>query len=210
MLVLQAIAHLEKDPTMANLIAICPPLEFDATPEDAYIYLLSSVVSQQVSAKVAAVIYARFLALFDDNFPEPSVLFAIDTMVLRGVGLSMQKANYLKNIAEFALNTGINNEELALQSNEEIIKNLTTIKGVGVWTVEMVLIFALKRTNVFSVGDLAVRQSAIHLYEVEETGKAQLAKLNEISQQWQPYASFACLYLWLYSDLGLKKTGSLV
>jgi DNA-3-methyladenine glycosylase II len=180
-------------------IAPLPPLQ----TEDLYTSLLRAIVSQQLSTKAAATIWQRFLLLFPHEKPTPHLLLAKTSEELRAVGLSQQKASYLKNIAEYALKTAWNDDKFHQQTDTEIITELTSIKGVGTWTVEMLLIFAMNRPDVFSVGDLGIKQAIVRLYEIDEnsmTIKDLQKTMIEISENWKPYRSMACRYLWKWKD----------
>jgi DNA-3-methyladenine glycosylase II len=192
---------------MRQVIAACgDTVVWNDEPADVYTFLVYSVMGQQVSAKAADTIYGRFLELYDGSIGTPQQLIATPTTTLRSVGLSGQKVQYLYNIAQFALDNGTNNTQLQQMPNETAINHLTQIKGVGQWTAEMVLMYALKRPDVFSIGDLAIRQAATQLYALPPQGKPNLQALLQLSQQWQPYCTIVCLYLWQYRDLGLLKT----
>jgi DNA-3-methyladenine glycosylase II len=146
------------------------------------------------------VIYERFLILFPGRYPDAEALLAMPAETLRAAGLSGQKTSYLKNIAAFHLSTPIDPAHLEALSDEDIIRHLTTIKGVGRWTVEMLLMFPMNRPDVFPIDDLGIRQSIISLYGVTETGKAQLQKLTAIAENWRPHRTLACRYLWMARD----------
>ena len=190
--------HLSKDARLAELIKTItlPELNPDG---DVYAALTRSIVSQQLSTKAAATIYARFLDLFDNRYPniETVLNFSIDE--LRAVGLSRQKAAYIQNVATFFQHKAI--VDWSKLSDDEIIKQLTEIKGVGQWTVEMILIFTLKRLDVLPLDDLAIRTRMVQLYEISTTGRALKPELTEIAESWKPYRSVACRYLWAWGDL---------
>jgi DNA-3-methyladenine glycosylase II len=188
-----------KDKVMANIIAATPLLPIASTKvPDIYLSLLNSIVSQQLSTKAAATIYDRFLNLFEHKYPTAATLLATDIDDLRKAGLSQQKANYLKNVAAYHLEKTIDFEQLSQQTDEEIIAALTTIKGVGKWTVEMLLMFVLHRPNVFPIDDLVIRKKIILAYDVAETGKALYPRLTEIATAWEPHRTLACRYLWAW------------
>ncbi len=194
------LSHLSQDKILR---AVIESLNLPELPDnqDVYKTLLDSIVSQQLSVKAANTIFGRFCQLFPNNYPEPNLLLQTSAETLRSAGLSGQKANYLKNIADFHLHTfPISYENLNTLTDEEIIKTLTVIKGVGKWTVEMLLIFSLKRLDVLPLDDLGIRQGFIKLYGLEQTGKALFPAMNEIAEAWQPYRSVACRYLWLAKD----------
>lgn len=167
-----------------------------------YYDLLESIVSQQLSVKVADVIFKRFLTLFFDGYPHPEQVLAIDFDRLRGVGLSNQKANYLRNVAQFALDNDLESRDWDSMSEAEIIQFLTQIKGVGKWTVEMLLMFTLGRLDVLPVDDLGIQQGMQKLFGIEETGKNLKIRMVELAEPWRPYRTIACRYLWRYKDLG--------
>lgn len=189
--------HLRQDEKMATLVNNfdLPELNSD---NDVYAALTRSIVSQQLSTKAAATIYGRFLNLFEDNYPDKNTLLQYSIEELRAVGLSRQKASYLQNVAQFFTNKATT--DWNVMSNEAIIENLTQIKGVGQWTVEMILMFTLHRLDVLPLGDLAIRNRIVQLYEVEATGRALKPALAKIAIAWQPYRSVACRYLWLWGD----------
>ena len=190
------------DPIMARLVAHLPPPPL-RTPQDPYRYLLRSVVGQQLSVRVATAIWERFLQLFPSQQPSPAALLHLSDAGLRSVGLSAGKSAYVRNIAQFATRNPLTTEALAAQTDEEIIAYLTSIKGVGRWTVEMVLLFALGRPDVFAVDDLVIRQMMVQLYDLTETGAALRRKLETIAEVWRPHRSRGCYYLWAARDSGL-------
>ncbi|HNI44762.1 MAG: DNA-3-methyladenine glycosylase 2 family protein [Chitinophagales bacterium] len=188
------------DPRLQQAITQVKPLEIGEIGTDIYGSLLRAIVFQQLSGKVAEVIYARFVGLFNEQYPEATTLAQMPIEMLRTVGLSNQKANYVKNIAAFSLEQNLHFDYINSLSDEELVQYLTQIKGVGRWTVEMLLIFTLQRPDVFPILDLGIRNAMIRLYEVEETGKAQLQRLHEIAAVWQPHRTLACRYLWRWYD----------
>lgn len=198
----KAIEHLLKDKILSKIIK-SNTLPVRNTKDDVYISLLGSIVSQQLSTKAAATIYDRFINLFDDKIPAPENLIKISIEELRAVGLSNQKASYVKNIAEHFLKNPRDKKYWVKKSDDEIIQELTSIKGVGVWTVQMVLMFTLKREDVFPINDLIIRNSVIKYYNITDQGKEQIKVIEKIVAKWSPYKSIACLYLWAAKD-GLK------
>lgn len=198
----KAIQHLQKDKILAKIIKSYV-LPERGSKELVYESLLSSIVSQQLSTKAAATIYDRFLSQFENRNPLPELLLLKSQEELRAVGLSYQKAGYIKNIAEHFLNNPKDHKYWQKRSDKEIIDELTSIKGVGVWTVQMMLMFTLKREDVFPINDLIIRNSVIHYYKIEEKGKSQIERIEKIVSKWSPYKSIACYYLWAAKD-GLK------
>ena len=191
--------HLATDPNMAAIMPLITLPEIE-THSDIYVDLLGSIVSQQLSVKAAATINGRFLDLFPKQQPWPELVLGLDTEILRGCGLSYQKAGYIKNIAQYWLDNQSDKKDWMAIAEDEIIAELTQIKGVGKWTVQMILMFRLNRLDVFPIDDLGIRQGMIKLYEVEETGKALVKRLTEIAEPWRPYRTIACRHIWKWKD----------
>ncbi|MEN8186611.1 MAG: DNA-3-methyladenine glycosylase 2 family protein [Bacteroidota bacterium] len=167
---------------------------------DIYLSLLTSIVSQQLSTKVARVIWKRFTDLFVDGYPEVELLLAKEHEILRDVGLSNNKARYIKNVAEFSMDNDISFEYLQQKTDEEIIAYLTRIKGVGKWTVQMILMFPMDRQNVFPADDLGIQKAMKNLYQLDLEKMKLKQKMIEISENWHPYKTLACKYLWKIID----------
>ena len=177
------------------------PLPKIKLTKDIYFDLTEDVISQQLSGKVASVIFNRFLDLFPNRYPDAKLLNNIEIEILRKVGLSNSKANYVKNIAEFSLKEDISFDRINSLSDNEIVKLITQIKGVGIWTAQMVLIFSLNRPDVFPVGDLAIQQGMKKLYNLQETGKELVSKIISISDSWIPCRTTGTRYVWLYVNM---------
>jgi DNA-3-methyladenine glycosylase II len=161
-----------------------------------YLKLCSSILSQQLSTQVARILYERFLGLYNK---EPSAAQILETPVttFREIGFSNAKAGYIHNVCRFFTENKLTDARLHRMSNEELIELLTQIKGVGRWTVEMLLIFTMQREDVFTFDDLGLRQGVIKLYKITETDKKLLRqKVEKIALKWSPYRSYASLYLW--------------
>ena len=191
--------HLSKDPKLKELILRIQVPEAQSKG-DLYADLIRAIVGQQLSVKAAATIYGRFIELFEDAYAYPEELLAMDLATLRGVGLSRQKAGYIQNIATFFTTHKLQDKDWSAMTNEEIINFLTPIKGVGKWTVQMILMFTLDREDVFPVDDLGIQNAMRDLYDIDETGRAFKAKMVEIATPWQPYRTLACRYLWRWKD----------
>ena len=167
------------------------------------IRLIASIVSQQLSTKVAAIIFKRFIDVYKGK--EPSMQAVIDTPfdILRGIGLSNSKVNYVQNVAQFFLSQKITDKQLYAMEPEAVIELLTQIKGVGRWTVEMLLMFSLGHEDVFALDDLGIQQAMIKLYKIKYTTKKELqTKMLKRSLSWSPYRTYACLHLWNWKDSG--------
>lgn len=186
---------LNLDPVMAGLIRSGKEI-IQEPQEDIYLTLLSSIISQQLSTKVARVIEGRFLNLFPGQYPLPELVLALPDETLRNVGLSFQKLGYIRNVADFAQQGHLDYRLVAELPDEELIGHLVRIKGVGRWTAEMILMFALVRPDVFPVDDLGIQNAMRKHYGLSATGKSLLAEMIRIAEAWRPHRTLACLYLW--------------
>ena len=191
--------HLYKDSKMASIIGDeLFTLEFK---KNIPLQLIRSIMGQQLSTKVADVIYKRFLDLFNGKTITPKSVLQKSEAELRSIGLSFAKINYVYNVCNFCIEKKITDQSLHKLDNEEIIQLLTEIKGVGKWTVEMLLMFTLAREDVFAVDDLGIQQAMIKLYKLPTENKKEMKlKMLEISKKWSPYKTYACLHLWAYKD----------
>ena len=193
--------HLKKDKGLAELVkGEAYTLQ---KRKNTAIRLIASIVSQQLSTKVAAIIFKRFLDIYKGK--EPSLQAVIDTPfdTLRGIGLSNSKVNYVQNVAQFFLSQKITDKQLYAMEPEAVIELLTQIKGVGRWTVEMLLMFSLGHEDVFAEDDLVIQQAMIKLYKIKYTTKKELqTKMLKRSLSWSPYRTYACLHLWNWKDSG--------
>ena len=195
----QIFDHLSRDPRMATILPLIT-LPIIETHNDIYADLLGSIISQQLSVKAAATIESRFLDLFPNRNPSPEYVITLSPEILRGVGLSGQKASYIRNIAAYWIEKQANIKDWMAMSDDDIIAELTQIKGVGKWTVQMILMFRLNRLDIFPIDDLGIRQGMIKLYGIEETGRELIKRLHEIAESWRPYRSVACRHIWKWKD----------
>ena len=200
-----AIAHLSAaDPVLGAVIAAGRPIA-PRPHEDLYLALLRAIVSQQISTKAAAAIWKRFQSLFPpEGYPEPREVLARSEDELRAVGLSRQKAGYLKAIAEYNERGLLDYEHLTSLSEDAFTQHLTAIRGVGRWTAQMLQMFALDQPDVFAEGDLGVQNAMRKHYGLEETGRALQKRMLAIAEAWRPYRSLACKYLWQSLDNGTQ------
>lgn len=192
--------HLNKDKKLRTLIKAREP--YTLTKEN-YIYLelCSSIISQQLSVKVARIIYARFLALCNKKNPKPKDILALPIEALRAIGLSNAKAGYVHNVCAFFIAHKITDAQLHTMEDEAVIELLTQIKGIGRWTVEMILMFSLGREDVFAQDDLGIQQAMIRLYGLDGSDKKKLKQeMNRIADAWKPYRTYACRHLWNWKD----------
>lgn len=191
--------HLSKDKVLANILK--KDSHALSLQKNIPLRLMASIISQQLSTKVAAIIFDRFVALYPAK--KPTVQKVLDTPeeTLRGIGISYAKIKYIYAVANFCIEHKITDKKIQELSNEAIIDLLTQIRGVGKWTVEMLLMFSLGREDVFAVDDLGIQQAMTKLYNLDPTNKKQL-KLDmlERSKAWSPYRTYACLHLWRWKD----------
>jgi DNA-3-methyladenine glycosylase II len=194
------VKHLRKDKILAKAIREIGEIKTSKN-YDLYFSLMRAVVGQQLSVKAANTIWGRFLALFKSGYPDAKSMTRINVEKLRDVGLSYQKAGYIKNIAKFSIEKTLDYKKLKDLSDEELIEYLVQIKGVGRWTVEMILMFNLNRLNIFPKDDLGIQNGMKRLYLIEEKNKKELySRMNEVAKAWEPYRTLACLYIWRYKD----------
>ncbi len=185
-----------KDPILAHYIQKEGILRRDNF-EDPYGSTLNCIIAQQVSTKAAQSIAKKFFTRFPQGDPK-SILDASEEE-MRSLGLSRSKGAYLKNVAQTKENRSINWDTLNTLSTQEIIGTLLPIKGVGLWTVQMVLIFSLRRMDVMSYDDLAIRRGIMKLYHVDKVSKDFFQELHD---RFAPYQTFASFYIW---DASIKK-----
>lgn len=192
--------HLTKDKKLKRLIDAQEAYKL-RRQKDVHHYLIASIMSQQLSAKVATTILTRYLNIYGGRVPLPEEILATPFGTLRGIGLSNAKVNYVHNVARFAMEQGIDFSRLHKMDDEAVISYVTQIKGVGRWTAEMLLMFSLGRPDVFAIDDLGIQNAMIRLYKLDNTDKkAFRAELLRISQKWSPYRTYACLHLWQSKD----------
>ena len=178
---------------MRCLIARVGPCELKPCPRY-FVTLCDSIISQQLSGRVAEVIFERFAALCPRRRPTPQAVARLPLGRLRAAGLSKQKAGYLKDLAKGFLNGRIDMRRLTRQSNEDIIGTLTTIHGIGRWTAEMFLMFSLNRLDVLPVDDLGIQKAIQRWYGFRHLPAS--ATMRKIGRPWHPYETIACWYLW--------------
>lgn len=189
----KAIEHLKQaDPVMAAIIDQVGPYRMEyGVPT--FEYLARSIVYQQLSGKAAATIYGRFAGAVGVPFTAEGVL-KLSLEEMRTLGLSQQKATYLRDLAEKTGSGEVRFEHLPSLADEEIIAELTKVKGIGTWTVHMFLMFAMKRPNVLPTGDLGIRNAVKRAYRMRKDPKP--ADIEKRARCWHPYCSIASWYLW--------------
>lgn len=191
-----AATHLAKnDPVLAEVINTNPRPNF--TPHRNYYQeLVESIISQQLSVKAAATILDRFKHLFTSDFPSPEEILTHDIETFRSVGLSRQKASYIRDLAEKVIDGSVHFEHLDALTNDEVIAELIQVKGVGVWTVHMFLIFCMGRLDVLPVGDLGIKNGIQKLYGFSDKPSDEEMHAVARKNNWQPYESIASWYVW--------------
>jgi DNA-3-methyladenine glycosylase II len=190
------------DPTMAALIERIGELDRETRlkrrseerPADAYGALLRAIVGQQLSTKAARTIYGRIVELFDGSTPTPEQLLEADETDLRAAGLSGRKVEYVRDLASHVIEGELELDRLGELSDEEATEEIVAVRGLGVWTAEMFLLFHLERPDVLSGGDLGIRKAIQIEYELEEMPTP--TRVLEIGEPWRPHRSLASLYLW--------------
>lgn len=192
-----ALLHLKRsDPILRAIIEKVGPFRLEKR-EPSFETLVRSIVYQQLSGKAAATIMGRLKAHVGSRFT-PGALLRLPVEELRALGLSNQKAAYVHDLAERTRKREIRFQHLLDLPDEEIIEILTQVKGVGVWTVQMFLIFALERPNILPVGDLGVRNAIQRAYGLEALPTPD--EIRQIAECWHPYCSIASWYLWRSLD----------
>jgi DNA-3-methyladenine glycosylase II len=173
---------------------IDPETDRRGSRPDAYQALARAIVGQQLSTKAAASIWGRVTELFGEHTPSPVQLLEVDGQELRDAGLSWSKVGFLKDLAERVEDGRLDLDRLGELSDDDVVAELTEIKGVGRWTAEMFLIFHLGRPDVVSMGDLGIRRAVQLAYGLDELPGP--SEMERISEPWRPHRTLACLYLW--------------
>lgn len=190
----------DRDAVLASAIAdIGPPdLRRGRPLGDHFGELARAIVYQQLAGAAAAAIHRRFVALFPDGAPSPDGVLACPVDQLRAAGLSANKAASVRDLAEKVVAGTVELDRVARLSDEEIVRELTTVRGIGRWTAEMFLIFQLGRLDVWPVDDLGVRKGYAHLYGLPAMPKAR--DLLPLGDRYRPYRTVAAWYCWRASD----------
>jgi DNA-3-methyladenine glycosylase II len=194
------VKHLSKDKKLKKLVNGGKPYKL-VKRKNICTWLCASIMSQQLSTKVADVIYQRYLDLYGGIEPTPQQILDTPFEKLRAIGMSNAKVSYVQNVARFEIKSGLEPKKLHKMNKEEVITYLTQIKGVGRWTSEMLLMFALGREDVFAIDDLGLQNAMIKLYGLKNKNKKKFrTELLRISEQWSPYRTYACVHLWKWKD----------
>jgi DNA-3-methyladenine glycosylase II len=185
----------QADPMLQPIIDAIGPCTF-RPHTDYYQELVDSIISQQLSVHAARSIEGRFRDLFGGGFPSAEQILSTDVETLRGIGFSYAKGRYVLDLAQHIVDGKIQFDYFDAMSNDEIIQELTVVKGVGVWTVHMFLMFCMGRTDILPVGDLGIRNGIQKLYCLEDAPTP--LQISELAQKnhWHPYESIASWYVW--------------
>jgi DNA-3-methyladenine glycosylase II len=173
---------------------------------DYYGELVSSIVGQQLSAKAGATIWRRVLELFDGQMPSPQQLVEIDAEKIRAAGVSYPKIGYMKDLAQHIIDGRLDLDHAATLSNQELMTQLTAVKGIGEWSAHMFMIFSLGRLDILPVGDLGIRKAAMALYGLGELPDRFTLEKLAAKNRWPPYESVAAWYLWKSLDTPIEST----
>jgi DNA-3-methyladenine glycosylase II len=194
----KAVNHLKKaDPVLRAIIKRVGPCRMEFGPAE-FSSVAEAIVYQQLNGKAAVTIFKRFAALAGEPITPEGILRLTDAQ-LRSVGLSKQKSAYLKDLAAKTASGLLDFSRLPELSDEEVIKHLTQIKGIGVWTAHMFLMFSLRRPNVLPTGDYGIQVAVKKHYKKRKLPKPK--DMEKIARAWEPYRSIACWYLWRSLDL---------
>ena len=188
-----ALQHLRRDPVLARIIDRVGDYNIQFR-DPTFDSLVRSIVSQQLSGKVASVIFGRLAAAVPEGQLTPENILKLRTERMRKLGLSGQKTAYIRDLAKHAKRGKISFIELPGMPDEQVIEHLTQVKGIGVWTAHMFLIFALQRPDVLPTGDLGIRSAIRKAYVLEELPG--IAEIEQLAGRWRPYCSIASWYLW--------------
>lgn len=196
----KAVNHLRRvDPVMADVIAAVGPCRFKTAPHLSHFESVArSIIFQQLSGKAAGTIHGRFEALFGAGRPHAAALAALPDEALRSAGVSRQKVSYLRDLAERVLAGALPIETLHEAPDDDVIRHLTSVKGVGVWTAQMFLMFRLGRPDVLPDLDLGIRKGIQQAYRLRKLPDAK--RVHTIGAKWAPYRTIACWYLWRSID----------
>lgn len=182
---------------MKKLISRFGPLEFRPHQQDLFAEIVDSIISQQLSGKAAKVIYSRFETLFPGKKVDPKFTLTIEDNKIRAVGASWAKVKYIKDLAQKTLDGTLDLKSLAKMSDGEVSEHLIQVKGIGPWTAQMILMFSLERLDILPLNDLGIQKAFFKEYGVR---MGNFKKMIKIAENWKPYRTIACRYLWKSLD----------
>lgn len=187
----------QRDPVIAGIIRDYGPFRLKSN-KNYFVVLCRAIVSQQISTRAAETIFRRFLHALDGNPPTPQGISAVPESSLAAAGLSRQKAAYIKDLSRKFLDKAIRPHQLPYLSNEDAIRQLTAVHGIGRWTAEMFLIFSLNRLDVLPLGDQGFRMALKKIYNMKSAPSAETMKT--LGKKWHPYETIATWYAWRTLD----------
>ena len=187
----------QNDAVMAQVIRRVGPIKLKRN-KNYFLVLCKAIIGQQISVAAADAITTRFNGLFNGSPPTPEGVIKLSDVALRGVGLSRQKVKYLKDLSGHFYKKTLRPHQLHYMDNEEVIRRLTAVHGIGRWTAEMFLIFSLNRADVLPVGDLGLQLALKKLYRMSKlpTGK----QMRALGRKWHPLETIATWYAWRIQD----------
>jgi DNA-3-methyladenine glycosylase II len=191
---------IKKDPKLKPVLDTDQELPLSNHTGDIYFDLVRTIAYQQLHGAAAAKIFGRFIDLFEDAYPLPQIVAEMELEEFRAVGYSKQKSSYIKNIAAFALENDFEHRDWDSMEDDEIVRFLTQIKGVGEWTAQIILLFSLRRLDVFPSGDFGIQSAMIKRYKLKQEKKELIKKMKNIAEAWRPHRSIVSRHLWLWTD----------
>ena len=194
----------ENDKKLAPIIKASGPCRLKPHT-DHYGELVSSIVGQQLSTKAAATIWKRILDLFGGKMPTPEQLIKVDDQKLRDAGLSWAKVKYVKDLAQHILDNRIDLEHVSTMPNDQLIEQLTAVKGLGEWSAHMFMMFGLGRLDILPTGDLGIRKAVRLIYGLKAMPTPEQIITISNKNKWHPYESVASWYLWQSLDKNPQK-----
>jgi DNA-3-methyladenine glycosylase II len=190
----KAITHLKKaDPVLASIIDRTGAYKINYANPD-FETMVRSIVSQQLNGRAAETIFTRLHAATKSHPMTPESILKLRPARMRNLGLSGQKLRYIRELARMTRDGDVNFEHVVTLEDDAVVEHLTRVNGIGVWTVHMFLMFAMRRHNVLPTGDYAIRVAMKNAYGLEDLPKP--AEMEKIAEPWRPYSSVACWYLW--------------
>ena len=191
--------HFQKtDKVMSNIIKHCGPVILSKSKPPHYHALVSAIINQQLSVKAGRTIERRLLDKNRGRFFRAESILELETMVIRECGISTNKVHYICTLAQAIKDGELNFRSLSRKNDEGVRDELIQYPGIGQWSVDMFLMFSLRRADIFAIGDLAIRRSIRQCYQLADDAKHD--EYISIADVWRPYRSIACFYLWKMSD----------
>jgi len=200
------ISHLSKDKVLGQILEGATPRQLKHKT-DIPLYLYTSIINQQLSTRVGQVLLERFLNLFDGIAPTPGQVIALPFEKLQAIGLSKSKTAYIRNVAQYAIEPGLEFEKVNAMTDDEVMAYVTAIKGIGKWSAQNLLLSALGREDVFSGDDLIIQNAMAALYSLDKFNKKEFRKeIERLAEAWSPYRTYACVHLWQWNPKKIEQT----